>query len=158
MPGMNTGPSQGFMSRFKQNLPSAINQVGSMMPGPMGQAAKLAGTIMKKPAVPKQPNSNTMPSTGTPGSQPPVNGPNAMPSAPVDNGMVRGPSHGIPMFGPGMNTGVVGPRPPMGGMPPPMGMPPMQPNPMGGMASGLMQAYNQLSQQQGMPPQRRMMY
>ncbi len=158
MPGMNTGPSQGFMDRFKQKP--------SLGAGPI------------KPAVPKQPTSSGMPSTGVSGPQPPVNGPTGLPSsAGPANGMVRGPSRGMPMpmgmpMGmPGTNTGITGggmgmglPSRPMGppmGMPPPM-PPPMQPSPMqspmGQPNPGIMQAYNQLSQQQGGPQSRRMMY
>jgi hypothetical protein len=151
MPGMNVGPSQGFMARFKQNLPQAVNQLGGMMPGPFGQTARLAGTLMKKPATPKQPSSSAMPSASPVGPQPPVNGPNTMPSSTgmSDTGMVRGPRQitgmpGMGGFSPGMNTGVTGGMLP--GMHPGMGMP-MQP-PMGDVQNpGIFNMYNQMLQQ-----------
>lgn len=171
MAGINAGPSQGFWSRMGQNLPGALNMAGSMMPGPFGQTARIAGALTRKP---RQDGGGTNPDVQ--GKQTTVsNGPSGMPPtgpSPFTSGMVRMPNislgpggvmgpNGLPRNG---NTGITGGMIPGGfgninfggggNMMRPQPMPIGGDNNPGG-GTGLWQMYNNLSTQ---APQRQLFY
>jgi hypothetical protein len=180
MAGINTAPSQGFWGRMGQNLPGALNMAGSMMPGPFGQTARIAGALTRKPRQAAATNPDVQ------GKQTTMqNGPSGMPPTgpgttsgsagmvmPTEEGIVRGPSMpriigpgmGMPFQGggfmpPGRNTGITGGM--FGGMRPQVEPQMAMGNdigmPGGGMpGGGLWQAYNQLSQ--GAPRRPQMFY
>lgn len=76
---MNSGPSSGFMSRMKQNMPGMINAVGSQYGGAASGASKLAGGMMgNRMKPPQRPGVN--PSQGMPNN--PMSGINVAPSQP----------------------------------------------------------------------------
>lgn len=60
--GINAGPSGGFMSRFKQAAPMALNNAAQMWGGDMKGAARMTGGMMRRPQAP-------MDNTGVAGPQ-----------------------------------------------------------------------------------------
>lgn len=56
--GVSAGPSQGFMSRFKQAAPTALNNAAQAFGGNMAPMARMTGQMgMRRPqAQPTQPN------------------------------------------------------------------------------------------------------
>lgn len=141
---LDTKPTGNFMSRFKENLPRAINAAGQMYGGNMSGAARLSAGInrdrLNRPAV--QPNREVGPTMG--GGAPPMGNPADMP-------IVQGPQMSFPFFGRGGvpgNTGIAGGMFGGGGM---MFPRPMQPPPPtvdtgdmvnnGGMGGGLWRTY-----------------
>lgn len=74
--GVNAGPSQGFMSRFKSAAPQALNNAAQMWGGQMAPAARMTGGMMRPPQQPTQNTGvvgpiNTAPSGMMPGMPPP---------------------------------------------------------------------------------------
>lgn len=136
--GINTGPSQGFMSRMGNAVPGAINTMAQnygnpSMRGGVQQAGNAFGMMPRRP-IPQSPNM----------TMPPLSGgmfPQAEPvgiQIPNTDGMVQGPRQIdlTNMFGPGRNTGIAGG---MGGYG--MQMPPQK----GGLQAGpLFQNYRRM--------------
>lgn len=167
--GVNTAPSGGFMQRMmgglsnmRQNIPGAINALGSAMPGAAGDMSRVSGGLMKnRPGMRPnmgRPAPGGMYGGGMPGDQ----GPQQPQPNPQMGGMVRMPDFAYhPMFGMGGrggNTGITGGMFGQGG--PQLQMSNDNGNmPLGNsMGGGLWGAYNNLSNEQGAPTGRQMFY
>jgi len=170
--GLNTAPSGGFMSRMmgglknmRQNIPGAINALGSAMPGAAGEASRISGGLMKnRPGM--------MPRMAAPGGVPAYGGggegdqgPNQQMMPPQVGGLVRMPSF-MPQFGGfgmgdrggGYGTGM----PPNPGMPMPQTGFSFDPQARSGntgfAGGGLFNAYRNQMQEQGAPGGRQLFY
>jgi len=166
--GINTGPSMGFMDRLKQNLPGAINAVGTQYGGAFSPMSQAAGQSRNRRLQAQRGGNNT------PGNQTQSqNGPGGMPpNGPTPTGMpmsdiVRRPSFMPPGgMGVGMNAPQLGPMVAQSVNPgvemtgPGMMNSFARPQIMGGGGSipGMWGMYNNLSNETGGPAPRSLMY